>query len=117
MDARDDSGNPLRGRAIGADCRCNKGRWETQAVKNWAANFLQPTVDNLAWMKKAACVGKDPSIFFPEKGDSASGNEAILTCFNCEVTVDCAAYKELTESSDGIWGGKYSKRGPRYKSA
>ena len=62
-------------------------------------------------MKKAACSHTNPSIFFPEKGDSASGNEAILTCFNCQVRVQCKEYKELTESSDGIWSGEYSQRG------
>jgi len=62
-------------------------------------------------MQKAACKDKNPSIFFPEKGDSASGNEAILTCFGCSVRSDCIEYKRLTESDDGIWAGEYSKRG------
>lgn len=62
-------------------------------------------------MKNAACKNKNPAMFFPEKGDSASGNEAILVCFGCTVRSDCTEYKKLTESTDGIWSGEYSKRG------
>lgn len=34
-----------------------------------------------------------------------------MTCFSCPVRKECIAYKEETKSSDGIWGGEYSKRG------
>ena len=64
-------------------------------------------------MKYAACIDKDPELFFPEKGDSNSGNQAILTCFSCTVRTECKDYKEFTGSTDGRGAGEYSKRGAK----
>ena len=64
-------------------------------------------------MDDAACKDKDPEIFFPEKGESVKGNEAILTCFNCSVRTQCNEYKKISESTDGIWAGEYSQRKKR----
>lgn len=62
-------------------------------------------------MEEAACKDvDDPDIFFPEKGQSAKGNEAIMLCFGCPVREQCDEYQKRTNTNYGIWAAKYTKR-------
>lgn len=61
-------------------------------------------------MNDAACKDVDPELFFPEKGQSQRGNDAILTCFSCPVRSDCRDYRQRTNTNYGIWAGEYTKR-------
>jgi hypothetical protein len=55
----------------------------------------------------------DPSLFFPEKGQTAKSIEAQIACFRCEVREACREYKVKTHSTDGIWAGEFSERGKK----
>jgi WhiB family redox-sensing transcriptional regulator len=61
-------------------------------------------------MSRAACRDADPELFFPPKGKTHLGLQAQIICFGCEVREECKDYKRVTESSDGIWAGEFSKR-------
>lgn len=36
-----------------------------------------------------------------------------MTCFQCTVRKECKEWKIESGSTDGIWAGEYSKRGPK----
>jgi WhiB family redox-sensing transcriptional regulator len=55
------------------------------------------------WMKQANCVGADPALFFPERGEPSSPAKAI--CMACPVRVDCLNYALSINERQGIWGG------------
>ena len=56
------------------------------------------------WMADAACRGCDPTIMFPERGESTAPGLAI--CAGCEVVQQCFNYcYNLRPQPDGIWGG------------
>jgi WhiB family redox-sensing transcriptional regulator len=63
----------------------------------------------MSWRAKAACKGSDPSIFFPERGQSLEPARAI--CARCPVRRECfweaMALRELPgqERLMGVWGG------------
>lgn len=62
-------------------------------------------------MQDAACKDvEDPDMFFPEKGQAAKGNEAILICFECPVRDACDDYRKRTDTRFGIWAAKYTDR-------
>ena len=52
---------------------------------------------------KAACQGKDPDLWFPEKGESST--EAIAICEGCPVRSECLEYAIEAGEAFGIWGG------------
>lgn len=56
------------------------------------------------WQDDAACIGIDPDLFYPGKGDDQS--EAVATCHGCPVREECLEYS-LTPPIEtfGIWGG------------
>lgn len=55
------------------------------------------------WLRRANCVGVDPDLFFPERGDMAAIREAKAICAGCTARTSCleANLHEL----EGIWGG------------
>lgn len=55
------------------------------------------------WQDDAACRGKPLEWFFPERGHQTS--QAKSVCAECEVTQECAAYQEKTNST-GVWNGR-----------
>jgi WhiB family transcriptional regulator, redox-sensing transcriptional regulator len=62
-------------------------------------------------MRNANCVGKDPELFFPKRGQPARTVEAKTICANCSVRTDCESFRERTGSTDGIWGGMVFRLG------
>ncbi|HUB42819.1 MAG TPA: WhiB family transcriptional regulator [Streptosporangiaceae bacterium] len=59
-----------------------------------------PSLDE--WHARGMCVGADPEIFFPSRGDP--GTEARQICASCGVREDCLKY--ATEADElGIWAG------------
>lgn len=64
---------------------------------------LLDLVSDLGWMDDAACVGGDPELFFPEKGDPvSSGLAKKVFCSQCTVRADCLEYGQ---DLPGVWGG------------
>lgn len=59
-----------------------------------------PSLDE--WHARGLCVGADPEIFFPSRGDPGSKARQICAC--CSVRGDCLTY--ATEADElGIWAG------------
>lgn len=67
------------------------------------------------WMDQAACLERDPEIFF--WGDTTSDNrqdvinreEAKEICNGCDVVSDCLEYALVNNISDGVWGAHTSE--------
>lgn len=58
---------------------------------------------DISWKQRANCLGVDPDLFFPQRGESTS--EAKAVCAQCEVRLDCLEYALGGERTFGIWGG------------
>lgn len=56
-----------------------------------------------AWRGNAACLGMDPAMFFPERGDSQTLARAKAVCDGCPVKDDCLEYNLFEK--DGVYGG------------
>jgi WhiB family transcriptional regulator, redox-sensing transcriptional regulator len=55
------------------------------------------------WMGDANCIGVDPDVFFPQRGDPT--NEAKTICRACSVRAECLDYALSINERHGIWGG------------
>jgi WhiB family redox-sensing transcriptional regulator len=55
------------------------------------------------WMKRAACRGEDPALFFPPLGANAAKARAI--CATCSVRQECLSYALADPESAGVWAG------------
>ena len=66
------------------------------------------------WMHRAACAGKDPELFFPEKGISAQRAKAI--CDTCPVRVPCLQFA-VENHVFGVWGGLSERERRRVRRA
>lgn len=53
------------------------------------------------WQDFANCLGVDPELFFPGRGESTK--EAKEVCYGCIVREDCLAFG--LDERFGIWGG------------
>ncbi|HZT64548.1 MAG TPA: WhiB family transcriptional regulator [Acidimicrobiales bacterium] len=60
-------------------------------------------VMSLEWRPAAACLGADPEIFFPERGQASDRAKAI--CLSCPVRIECLTWSVVTCERQGIWGG------------
>jgi WhiB family transcriptional regulator, redox-sensing transcriptional regulator len=58
---------------------------------------------DLAWMDEANCLGCDPDLFFPERGESTG--EAKAVCRGCAVRDECLEFALAVGEKHGIWGG------------
>jgi WhiB family transcriptional regulator, redox-sensing transcriptional regulator len=56
-----------------------------------------------SWQDFANCLGVDPDLFFPERGEST--REAKEVCRGCVVREDCLEYALANGEKFGIWGG------------
>ncbi|MFC3352168.1 WhiB family transcriptional regulator [Streptomyces echinoruber] len=62
----------------------------------------------MEWLRKAACVGEDPGLFFPvgTSGPALRDVEAAKrVCARCPVTVECLSFAMSGGRSPGVWGG------------
>jgi WhiB family transcriptional regulator, redox-sensing transcriptional regulator len=55
------------------------------------------------WHLDAACRGMDPSLFFPNRGEST--RIAKQTCAKCPVQPECLDWAVSEVEPAGIWGG------------
>ena len=60
------------------------------------------TPDN-NWQEQGNCVGVDPDLFFPERGESVA--EAKAVCATCAVRAECLSFALEHNERFGIWGG------------
>ncbi|HZT67812.1 MAG TPA: WhiB family transcriptional regulator [Acidimicrobiales bacterium] len=55
------------------------------------------------WRQRGACLGVDPSVFFPERGEATL--QAQIICAECPVRVECLTWSIVTRERQGVWGG------------
>lgn len=63
----------------------------------------------------AACLGVDPDLFYPERGQSTKDAKAV--CSSCAVRAECLDYALATNQKFGIWGGTSERERRRIKKA
>lgn len=56
-----------------------------------------------AWVRRAACRGMDPAIFFPLTDEEAE--QALAVCRGCSVRQECLEYALAAKERYGVWGG------------
>lgn len=62
------------------------------------------------WKPQRACKGKDPSFFFPQRGNTVAILEAKAFCkTECNVREDCLEYALINNETEGVWGGTSGK--------
>lgn len=59
--------------------------------------------ENDRWQLRSNCLGVDPDLFFPERGEST--REAKEVCKGCTVREECLEYALSNGEKFGIWGG------------
>jgi WhiB family transcriptional regulator, redox-sensing transcriptional regulator len=59
--------------------------------------------DTMGWADLGSCVGRDPDLFFPERGADTSRARAL--CRSCPVRSECLDYALQSGQKFGIWGG------------
>lgn len=62
-------------------------------------NIESPT----EWLDDRACLGLNPDVFYPVRGQSTAPAKDI--CFTCPVRVQCAEYSIALGEKLGVWGG------------
>lgn len=61
--------------------------------------------DGNDWAARANCLGLDPDLFFPARGDHRSEVNARAVCAGCQVRPDCLRFALDNHEMVGIWGG------------
>jgi WhiB family redox-sensing transcriptional regulator len=59
------------------------------------------------WMRRAACRGLDPELFFPVRDQhvNSDAENARVVCASCSVRSECLEYALANEEQLGMWGG------------
>ncbi len=52
---------------------------------------------------KAACLGLDPNLFFPDRGENIATAKAV--CMSCQVRAECLEFALVECIKVGLWGG------------
>lgn len=74
-----------------------------------------PTWLDHAWQDRARCLGVEPELFYPQKGDSLEPAKRI--CASCPVQRDCLQYALEHNERYGIWGGTSERERRRLRRA
>jgi WhiB family redox-sensing transcriptional regulator len=61
------------------------------------------TFEDQPWREHAACVGKDPDMFFPKRGKATEPAKKV--CSGCPVKADCLDHALRHREAFGIWAG------------
>ncbi len=62
----------------------------------------------MEWLRRAACVGEDPELFFPVGTRGPALREiaaAKQVCARCPVIIQCLAFALHSGQASGVWGG------------
>lgn len=62
------------------------------------------TINRPNWTK-AACLGRNTNMWYPERGHIAAGVYALTICADCPIQPDCLNWALETGEDHGIWGG------------
>jgi WhiB family redox-sensing transcriptional regulator len=77
--------------------------------------YVAPRVLDMGWMDRANCLGCDPELFYPERGESISQARAV--CAGCVVRVECLDFALAIGEKVGIWGGLSERERRRLRKA
>lgn len=71
----------------------------------------------LDWIERGACVGSDPTLFFPGTGAEGARQAKVAKaiCAGCEVRRECLEYAISNGERYGIFGGMTRDERSRYK--
>lgn len=61
-----------------------------------------------AWMERAACIGREPDLFFGTETGPGKAAAAKRICASCPVVAECRAFADA-EGLLGVWGGTTTK--------
>jgi len=67
----------------------------------------------VTWHQEANCLGVDPEVFYPERGDMAAFRTAVAICKGCPVIEQCL--EENMAEKDGIFGGLSANQRREYR--
>lgn len=67
------------------------------------------------WRAAGNCVGVDPDLFFPKRGEST--REAKAVCQGCTVRDECLEHALARPERYGIWGGASERERRRLRRA
>lgn len=67
----------------------------------------------MTWHQEANCLGVDPEVFYPERGDMAAFRTAVAICKGCPVIEQCL--EENMAEKDGIFGGLSGNQRREYR--
>ena len=62
----------------------------------------------MTWRDRAACLGQDPELFFPDGNTGPAlvqTEEAKAVCSRCEVAETCLKWALESGQEAGVWGG------------
>jgi WhiB family transcriptional regulator, redox-sensing transcriptional regulator len=62
----------------------------------------------MEWLRRAACVGEDPELFFPVGTQGPALRDiaaAKRVCARCPVTLECLDLALSDRQTSGVWGG------------
>ncbi len=62
----------------------------------------------MEWLRRAACVGEDPELFFPVGSSGPAVRDvdaAKRVCARCPVITECLAFALNSGQTSGVWGG------------
>lgn len=62
------------------------------------------------WADFANCLGVDPDLFFPARGDRTE--EAKAVCQGCSVRAECLEYALANSEKFGVWGAPPVRAAP-----
>ncbi|GEC02911.1 transcriptional regulator WhiB [Streptomyces spinoverrucosus] len=70
--------------------------------------FARGTRARMEWLRRAACVGEDPELFFPVGTTGPALRDiaaAKRVCARCSVITQCLRYALSSGQTSGVWGG------------
>lgn len=90
---------------LDCDCfRCIDHRSTLVANANKLLGKLRTSGEaDRSWQARRNCIGVDPELFFPERGESLAPARSV--CAGCEVRAECLDYALNTGQHHGVWGG------------
>jgi WhiB family redox-sensing transcriptional regulator len=62
----------------------------------------------MEWLRRAACVGEDPELFFPVGSTGPALRDidaAKRVCARCPVISECLSFALNSGQASGVWGG------------
>ncbi|TCR20319.1 WhiB family redox-sensing transcriptional regulator [Streptomyces sp. BK205] len=70
--------------------------------------YARGTRASMEWLRRAACVGEDPELFFPVGTAGPAVRDiaaAKQVCARCPVRPECLEWALGTGQTSGVWGG------------